>query len=172
MQIKKIRSLRPAKLLYKLAPFAFGLCLWAVASGCGLRTLPPVKYMPLLGKEKEISTTAVLGRALDDPKLEVRARAVVLLGEMGASPKKNDKRAVAQALGKALGDRDPGLRLQAVEQLGRIESKYSNKYLITALEDPNIFVREKVVETLTLRRSREMALSQPTASDSLSVTEP
>ncbi len=126
------------------------LLLW-VTAGCSLRTMPPIKYVPLLGKEKEIATTAVLARALKDKDLSVRAQSVKLLGILSQSSDRKVKKSVARVLGMALKDRDPGIRLQAVEMLGKMEDKLSNKYLLSALKDPNPFVREKVLQTLMSR---------------------
>ena len=61
---------------------------------------------------------------------------------------KGTKKEVARVLGMALRDSDPGLRLQAVEKLGAMESEIANKYLFGALKDPNPFVREKVLSVL------------------------
>ena len=126
-------------------------------AGCSLRTYPPVKYLPILGKEKDVTTTAVLSRALKDRDVSVRAQAIEILGMLSKSEKSNIKKEAAGQLGKALRDRDPGIRLQAVEVLGDIEAKYSNKYLLSALKDPNPFIRIKVIEELN---AREMSISQ------------
>ena len=128
-----------------------------LAAGCSLRTYPPVKYLPILGKEKDVSTTAVLSRALKDRDVSVRAQAIEILGMLSKSEKGNIKKEAARQLGKALRDRDPGIRLQAVEVLGDIEAKYSNKYLLSALKDPNPFIRIKVIEELN---AREMNISR------------
>ena len=61
------------------------------------------------------------------------------------------KKEVAKVLGMALKDRDPGIRLQALEKLGKMDEKYGNKYLLAALKDPNPLVREKVMQTLSER---------------------
>ena len=143
------------------------LCL-SVDVGCGLRTVPPIRYLPLLGKEKEITTTALLIRALRDRDVAVRAEAVDLLGVLSQSGDKGTKKEVARVLGLALKDRDPGLRLQAVERLGAMESKYANKYLHGALRDQNPFVREKVIAVLG-SRERESATA---TSDELSQATP
>ena len=50
--------------------------------------------------------------------------------------------------------RDPGIRLQAIESLGKMEAKYGNKYLHAALKDPNPFVRERVLQVLNERQSQ------------------
>ena len=128
-----------------------------LAGGCTLRTYPPVKYLPILGKEKDVSTTAVLSRALKDRDVSVRAQAIEILGMLSKSEKGSTKKEAAKQLGRALRDRDPGIRLQAVEVLGDIEAKYSNKYLLSALKDPNPFIRIKVIEELN---AREMSISQ------------
>ena len=129
----------------------------SLAWGCGLRTVPPVRYLPILGKEKQIATTQVLVRALTDRDLDVRAQAVELLGTLATDGDKNVKQEAARVLGLALKDRDPGIRLQAVEKLGLIEDAYSNKYLLKALKDSNPFVRQKVLTVLTSRQNQASA---------------
>jgi len=113
-----------------------GAILLLGASGCGLRTIPPIRYVPILGKEKDITTTHVLAKALKDRDLAVRAQAA------------------AQVLGIAAKDSDPGVRLQAIETLGKMEEKYGNKYLLNALKDPNPFVRERVLQVLNERQAQ------------------
>lgn len=127
-----------------------GFWLFA-ATACGLRAYPPVKYVPLLGKERTVATTDVLIKALGDRDLSLRAQAVELLGVLSQSQNKKIKREVAQALGVALKDRDPGIRLQAVELLGKMEDRYANKYLLAALKDPNPFIRDQVIKVLSAR---------------------
>lgn len=119
--------------------------------GCGLRTLPPIRYLPLLGAEKKITTTAVLARALEDRDVTVRAQAVRLLGILSQSDDKKVKKAAARVLGEAARDRDPGIRLLALENLGKMDPQFSNKFLFSALKDPNPFVREKVLKVLDSR---------------------
>jgi HEAT repeat protein len=126
---------------------AVAVCL-CVETGCALRTIPPIRYLPLFGKEKEITTTALLVTALKDRDVVRRAEAVDLLGLLSQSPDRGLKREVARVLGIALKDRDPGLRLQVVEKFGAMESEFANKYLLGALKDPNPFVREKVLSVL------------------------
>ena len=127
--------------------WAFALSLFAQA-GCGLRTISPIRFLPILGKEKEISTTDVLVRALKDRDVSRRAEAVDLLGLLSQGPDKGIKKEVARVLGMGLRDSDPGLRLQVVEKLGAMESEIANRYLFGALKDPNPFVREKVLSVL------------------------
>ena len=133
--------------------FALATCLLLAleATGCGLRTIPPIKWVPLFGKEKSVETTDVLVRALRDRDVAVRAEAVALLAVLGQNGDKGTKREVAYVLGMALKDRDPGLRLQAVEKLGEMQSEFANKYLIGALRDSNPFVRAKVLEVVSDR---------------------
>jgi hypothetical protein len=127
------------------------LVLGLTTLGCGLRTIPPIRYIPIFGKEAEVKTTDVLVRALRDRDVAVRAEAVELLGLLATAPENDTRREVAAILGEALGDRDPGLRLQVVEVLGRMEPEFANKHLNRALRDPNPFVREKVLEVLDAR---------------------
>lgn len=124
--------------------------------GCGLRTVPPIKYLPLFGKEKDVTTTSVLVHALKDRDISVRAQAIVLLGVLAKQDDKTIQKEVARLLGTALKDRDPGIRLQAVEELGRMKSEFTNKYLLAALRDPNAFVREKVMEVLAVREAQQL----------------
>ena len=124
------------------------------ASGCGLRTIPPIRYVPIIGKEKDITTTQVLSKALKDRDLDVRAQAVKLLGILSQSSDKKIKKAAAKILGIAARDSDPGIRLQAIESLGKMEEKYGNKYLLAALKDPNPFVRERVLQVLNERQAQ------------------
>ncbi|MBN63127.1 MAG: hypothetical protein CME20_17370 [Gemmatimonadetes bacterium] len=131
-----------------------GSALLLGASGCGLRTIPPIRYVPIIGKEKDITTTQVLSKALKDRDLGVRAQAVKLLGILSQSSDKKIKKAAAKILGIAARDSDPGIRLQAIESLGRMEEKYGNKYLLAALKDPNPFVRERVLQVLNERQAQ------------------
>tara|TARA_B100001123_G_C14858679_1_gene847083 strand:+ start:74 stop:601 length:528 start_codon:yes stop_codon:yes gene_type:complete len=133
------------------------LSLALLQSACSLRTYPPIKYLPLLGKEKEVSTTAVLSRALNDRDVSVRAQAIEILGMLSQSDKNDTVKEAARQLGRALKDPDPGIRLQAVEVLGGVDGKYSNKYLLSGLKDPNPFIRIKVIEELN---ARELSISQ------------
>ena len=131
-----------------------GSTLLLGASGCGLRTIPPIRYVPIIGKEKDITTTQVLSKALKDRDLGVRAQAVKLLGILSQSSDNKIKKAAAKILGVAARDSDPGIRLQAIESLGKMEEKYGNKYLLAALKDPNPFVRERVLQVLNERQAQ------------------
>ena len=131
-----------------------GSALLLGASGCGLRTIPPIRYVPIIGKEKDITTTQVLSKALKDRDLGVRAQAVKLLGILSQSSDNKTKKAAAKILGVAARDSDPGIRLQAIESLGRMEERYGNKYLLAALKDPNPFVRERVLQVLNERQAQ------------------
>jgi HEAT repeat protein len=135
-----------------------GLCvLLALATaGCGLRTIPPIRYVPIFGKEREVTTTEVLVRALHDKDVSVRAEAVELLGLLATSPNDGLRKEVAAVLGWALTDSDPGLRLQAVEELGRMDQKFANRYLNRALKDPNPFVRGMVLRVLDAREKKRL----------------
>ena len=124
------------------------------STGCGLRTMPPIRYIPIIGKDKAITTRQVLAKALKDRDLAIRAQAVKLLAILSQNSDKNVKKATAQVLGIAARDNDPGLRLQAIEILGKMDEKYGNKHLLTALRDPNPFVRERVLQVLNERQAR------------------
>lgn len=141
-------------LIYRSLSLALLVIAQLWVSGCGLRTIPPIRYLPILGKEKEITTTRVLTRALKDRNLAVRAQAVKLLGILSQSNEDKIKKQAATALGIAARDSDPGIRLQAIENLGKMEAKYGNKYLHAALRDSNPFVRERVMQVLNERQAQ------------------
>ena len=145
---------RPGVAVRRWLCLVLGSALLLGASGCGLRTIPPIRYVPIIGKEKDITTTQVLSKALKDRDLGVRAQAVKLLGILSQSSDNKIKKAAAKILGVAARDSDPGIRLQAIESLGRMEEKYGNKYLLAALKDPNPFVRERVLQVLNARQAQ------------------
>lgn len=148
----------------RFRPILFGLWL-AFTAGCAVRTYPPIKYVPLLGKEKEVRTTAVLVKALGDRDLNLRAQAVQVLGVLSQSTNKKLKREVARALGVALKDHDPGIRLQAVELLGKMEDRYANRYLLSALRDTNPFIRDQVLKMLSAREVPRIQAEQQAAAE-------
>lgn len=135
-----------------------GLCvlLALTTAGCGLRTIPPIRYIPILGKERQVTTTDVLVRALNDRDVSMRAEAVELLGLLATSPDEGTRKEVASILGSALRDVDPGLRLQVVEELGRMDPKLANKFLARALKDPNPFVRGMVLQVVEAREKQRL----------------
>ena len=145
--------LMPLRLFYRSFSLALLVFAHLWVGGCGLRTIPPIRYLPILGKEKEITTTKVLTRALKDRNLAVRAQAVKLLGILSQSNEDKIKKQAATALGIAAKDSDPGIRLQAIENLGKMEAKYGNKYLHAALKDSNPFVSERVMQVLNERQA-------------------
>ena len=145
---------RPGVAVRRWLVLVLGSALLLGASGCGLRTIPPIRYVPIIGKEKDITTTQVLSKALKDRDLGVRAQAVKLLGILSQSSDNKIKKAAAKILGVAARDSDPGIRLQAIESLGKMEEKYGNKYLLAALKDPNPFVRERVLQVLNERQAQ------------------
>lgn len=146
MQTPKTFTLR---LQSRLAAAALLAAL--LLGGCGLRTVPPIRYLPILGAAPKVTTTQVLVRALRDGDVTLRAEAVELLGLLATGPDKGTRQKVAVVLGSALKDSDPGLRLQVVEVLGQMDSELANKYLISALRDRNPFVRGKVMQVLDAR---------------------
>ena len=91
-----------------------------------------------------------------DRDVSVRAEAVELSGLLATSPNDGTSKKVAAVVGWALEYSDPGLRLQAMEELGRIEAKYANNYLNLALQDPNPFVRGKVLQVLDAREKQRL----------------
>lgn len=148
---------QPSRWCRRLAAPALCLLLVLGLAGCGLRSVPPIRYLPIFGKQPDVTTTDVLVRALRDRDVAVRAEAIELLGLLATAPNDGVRREVAAVLGSALSDRDPGLRLQAVEELGRMEHKFSNRYLIRALKDPNPYVRAKVLQVLDAREKKRLA---------------
>ncbi len=132
--------------------------LVCMGSGCALRTVPPIRFLPILGKEKTIETTDVLLQLLKDRDRAVRAGAVDLLGDLGQKDDKKLKKEVARVLGLAMKDRDPGLRVQVVQKLGAMEAVHANKYLISALKDPHPFVRNEVLTVIANRERGGIAL--------------
>ena len=132
-------------------------------TGCALRTVPPVRFVPIVGAEEKITTTRVLVLALRDNDVGVRAEAVELLGVLGQSQKGKTKAEIARVLGVALKDQDPGLRLQAVEKLGKMDAAVANKFLISALRDPNPFVRTKVLSVIGDRERQSLLQQQQAA---------
>jgi hypothetical protein len=150
---QKVQTTKQKKGVQRIAVAAV-LFVQLLTVGCGLRTVPPIRYLPLLGKEKEVKTTQLLSRALMDRDLSVRAHAVKLLDVLSQSNDDKMKKQVARVLGIASRDSDPGIRLQAIESLGKMEAKFGNKYLHAALKDPNPFVRERVMQVLNERQAQ------------------
>jgi hypothetical protein len=150
---QKVQTTKQKKGVQRIAVAAV-LFVQLLTVGCGLRTVPPIRYLPLLGKEKEVKTTQLLSRALMDRDLAVRAHAVKLLDVLSQSNDDKMKKQVARVLGIASRDSDPGIRLQAIESLGKMEAKFGNKYLHAALKDPNPFVRERVMQVLNERQAQ------------------
>ncbi len=140
--------------LCRLIALVSVIVMQSITAGCGLRTVPPVRYIPILGKEKEVKTTQLLSRALQDRDIAVRAHAVKLLDVLSQSNDDKLKKQVARVLGMASKDSDPGIRLQAIETLGKMEALFGNKYLHAALRDPNPFVRERVMQVLNERQAQ------------------
>ena len=158
--VRRSAAKRPAPVRNRLGFITAKIVLllsWLAFGSCGFRTLPPIKYVPLLGAEKNIATSEVLVRALKDRDVVVRAQAVELLELLSQSDRDNVKKKVAKVFGDALKDHDPGIRLQVIEKLGKMEAKYGYKYLLAAVQDPNPFVREKVLSVLTNREEDRLA---------------
>lgn len=153
------QSHRLSHRLRRLLPL--GLAMMLTTASCGLRTVPPIRYLPILGKEKDVTTTDVLVRALRDRDVAVRAEAVKLLGLLATSPDRSTRQGVARVLGSTLRDRDPGLRLQAVEELGKMDQSLANKYLRSALQDPNPFVRGMVLKVVQAREAERLKPQAP-----------
>lgn len=115
-------------------------------TGCAVRRMPPVRYLPVVGEKPDYSMEAILQRALKDKNPAVRKDAVRLLGTMVNTPE--EQRRTAAALGQALRDRDESLRLEAVRALGNINPDISGPYLARALKDESVRVRIQVVQEL------------------------
>ena len=156
---------RPLSLAVLLACLAV---LLAYLAGCALRTVPPIRFVPLVGAQKKVTTPAVLAQALRDPDIAVRAQAVKLLGVLADNPSSKVRREVAAALGTAARDRETSIRLMALERLGQMDERYANQHLRAALQDPSPLVRERVMSVLAARHERgaKEPPPTPTAADS------
>lgn len=134
----------------KLLKSFFGLVIVmlvvAGVSGCAVRGMPPLKYIPAVGTKLDYSMEGILHRALGDPNPAVRKDAVRLLGTMINTP--GEQRRSAEALGRALDDREEPIRLEAVRALGNIDPAISGPYLSKALKDKSVRVRVQVVQEL------------------------
>jgi HEAT repeat protein len=115
-------------------------------SGCAVRRVPPLSYVPGLGEKPDYSMEGILKRALRDKNPAVRKDAVRLLGTMINSPEEQSRS--AQALGKALSDREEDIRMEAVRALGNIDPNISGPFLSKALNDKSVRVRVQVVQEL------------------------
>ncbi|MDP6777587.1 MAG: HEAT repeat domain-containing protein [Candidatus Latescibacteria bacterium] len=137
------------------------LCALLVANGCAVRRLPPIKYVPFLGKKPDSSIEAILGEALKDRNPIVRRDAVRLLGTMTATPK--EQRKSAESLGRALQDREEDIRLEAVKALGNFPPEMSGPYLRKALKDESVRVRIQIVQVLKDSYQRQSSQLQAVA---------
>lgn len=115
-------------------------------SGCAVRRVTPVKFIPGIGEKPDYSMEGILHRALGDPNPAVRKDAVRLLGTMINSPA--EQRRSAEALGRALNDEEEPIRLEAVRALGNIDPTISGPYLSKALGDKSVRVRVQVIQEL------------------------
>jgi hypothetical protein len=114
--------------------------------GCAVRSVPPIKYVPVLGYKPDYSMEGILHRALGDQNPAVRKDAVRLLGKMINTP--DEQRRSAEAVGRALNDKEEPIRLEAVRALGNIASSISGPYLSKALTDKSVRVRVQVIQEL------------------------
>ena len=146
--------------LHRLAGLA--ICLLLIANGCAVRRIPPVKYVPFLGKKPDASMEAILGEALKDRNPIVRRDAVRLLGTMTATPK--EQRKSTEALGRALQDQEEDIRLEAVKALGNFPPEMSGPHLRRALKDESVRVRIQVVQVLKDTYQRQSTQLQAVAS--------
>ena len=122
------------------------LILSVVLTGCFVRRVPPVKFIPALGQKPDYSMEGILERALLDKNPAVRKDAVRLLGTMIKTPE--EQRRSAAALGRALKDREEGIRYEAVRALGNIDPTLSGPYLSRAMGDESVRVRVQVIQEL------------------------
>ncbi len=130
----------------------------SVSTGCFVRRVPPVRYIPLLGKKTDYSMEAILKRALEDNNPAVRRDAVRLLGTMIGSPEEQRRSAVG--LSRALNDEEEDIRLEAVKSLGNISPEISGPYLSRALKDESVRVRIQVVQELREAYQRQSSQIQ------------
>ena len=126
--------------------FLLVLPLLVSSQGCMVRRIPPVRYIPLLGKGDDTSMEGILSRALKDKNILVRRDAVQALGTMVSTP--DEQKRTASALGKALKDKEESIRMEAVRALGNISVDISGPYLSKAMKDESVRVRLQVVEVL------------------------
>jgi hypothetical protein len=122
------------------------LLVSAGLSGCAIRSVPPIKYVPGLGYKPDYSMEGILHRALGDHNPAVRKDVVRLLGTMINTP--GEQRRSAEALGRALDDKEEPIRMEAVRALGNIDSNISGPYLSKALNDKSVRVRVQVIQEL------------------------
>ena len=122
-------------------------------TGCAVRAVPPLKYVPGLGKKPDYSMEGILHRALGDPNPAVRKDAVRLLGTLINSPAEQQRS--AEALGRALSDPEEPIRLEAVRALGNIDPNISGPYLSKALNDRSVRVRVQVIQELREAYNRQ-----------------
>ena len=115
-------------------------------TGCAVRRVPPVKFVPVLGQKPDYSMEGILKRALHDKNTSVRKDAVRLLGTMINTPEEQERSAAA--LGRALGDREEDIRFEVVRALGNIDPVISGPYLSKAMDDKSIRVRVQVIQEL------------------------
>ena len=140
---------------------AFLLLALGLSSGCAVRRLPPVKFVPLLGQKPDGSMEGILKQALNDKNKLVRQDAVRLLGTMIATPE--EQKRSAAALGSALEDREDHIRMEAVRALGNIPVEISGPYLRRAMTDESIRVRIQVVQMLREAYQRKSGQLQSVA---------
>ena len=137
------------------------ICVLFMANGCAIRRIPPVKYVPFMGKKPDASMEAILGEALKDKNPIVRRDAVRLLGTMTATPREQKKS--TEALGRALDDREEDIRLEAVKALGNFPPEMSGPYLRKAVKDESVRVRIQVVQVLKDSYQRQSSQLQAVA---------
>ena len=95
-----------------------------------------------VSKLKDARDFAGLAKALDHKKIEIRKEAAGALKDLATTAD------AFPVLCKALLDPDPGVRVYAVQGLGRIKNTQSEEKLHSATTDPNWEVRKEALSAL------------------------
>ena len=141
------------KLAYYRVWIVVIITLSCTFTGCFVRRVAPVKYIPGVGQKPDYSMEGILKRALHDKNPSVRKDAVRLLGTMINTPE--EQRRSAAALGRALSDSEEDIRFEVVKALGNIDPTISGQYLSKAMKDKSIRVRVQVIQELRESYSRQ-----------------
>jgi hypothetical protein len=132
-----------------------------ILTGCAVRRMPPLKYVPVMGQKPDATMEGILQQALHDKNKLVRQDAVRLLGTMIATPE--EQRRSAAALGQALRDQEEHIRMEAVRALGNIPVEISGPHLRQAMTDKSVRVRIQVVQVLRESYQRQSGQVQSIA---------
>jgi len=131
---------------YRIWTLALVVVVSFALTGCFVRRVPPVKFIPAVGQKPDYSMEGILQGALQDRNPSVRKDAVRLLGTMINTP--DEQRRSAAALGRALDDSEEDIRFEVVKALGNIDPAISGRYLSKAMKDKSIRVRVQVIQEL------------------------